>query len=238
MKKPEKDIFVSVILPTYNEKGNVIPLIKAIHENLEGYHHEIIVADDDSPDETYEAVKSLNYDFVKPILRTKSRGFANSIRCGIEHASGNVITVMDSDFNHRPEYLPFMINNIQYYDCVTASRFLYGGAMDSRLRHYLSWIFDIFTRILTGGMITDSLYGYFAIKKEVLNNIDFDKVFWGYGDYCIRLFYYLQVKRINVLQFPAVNGKRIDGEGSSRLLNVFIQYAKEVLKLTIREKRL
>ncbi len=109
---------------------------------------------------------------------------------------------------------------------------------DSRLRHYLSWIFDIFTRILTGGMITDSLYGYFAIKKELLNNIDFDKVFWGYGDYCIRLFYYLQVKRINVLQFPAVNGKRIDGEGSSRLLNVFIQYAKEVLKLTIREKRL
>ena len=236
MKNPENQIFVSVVLPTYNEKGNVIPLIKEIHKNLEGYQHEIIVADDNSPDGTYEAVKSLNYDFVKPILRTENKGFANSIRCGIEHASGNVITVMDSDFNHQPEYLPFMIDNIQYYDCVTASRFLYGGAMDSRLRHYLSWIFNIFTRILTGGRITDSLYGYFAIKRDTLNTLDFDKVFWGYGDYCIRLFYFLQVNRKNVLQFPAINGKRIDGEGNSRFLNVLFQYTKAVLKLTLKER--
>ncbi|MBL4657212.1 MAG: glycosyltransferase [Flavobacteriales bacterium] len=231
-----KDILVSVILPTYNEKGNVILLIKAIHENLVDYNHEIVVADDNSPDGTYQAIVDLNYEFVNPILRTEDRGFANSIRCGIENAKGNVILVMDSDFNHQPKYLPFMVDNIKHYDCVSASRFLYGGAMDTRLRHTLSWIFNIFTRLCTGGMITDSLYGYFAIKKTTLDNLDFDKIFWGFGDYGIRFFYYLQLNKVEVLQFPAVNGKRLDGDGNSGFLKVFAEYMKAVFQLTLKKR--
>ena len=229
-----QDNFISVVLPCYNEAGNIEKLIDEIHKNLDFIKHEIVVVDDNSPDGTYEIVKNLDYSFVLPILRTEDRGFAKSIRCGLENAKGNVFVVMDSDFNHQPKYLPFMIKSLEFYECVSASRFMYGGAMDSRFRHYASWIFNIFVRIVTRKFVTDSLYGYFAIKKDVIEKINYDDVFWGYGDYCIRLMHYLQDNKTNILQFPAVNGRRLSGEGNSRMIKVFWQYTKETLKLVFK----
>ena len=193
---------ISIIMPTYNEKENVLLLIKAIHHELMTFNHEIIIVDDDSPDSTYQAVSNLNLPYAKAIHRTKDRGLANSIRCGIENSKGNVLVLMDSDFNHQPHYLPFMIQALSHYDCISASRFLYGGKMDGRLRHLFSWVFNIFVRIITVGQITDSLYGYLAIKRNILDECNFDKIFWGYGDYCIRLMYYLQKKSSKCITVP------------------------------------
>ncbi len=227
---------ISIILPCYNEKDNVILLIKKIKEILIDYIYEIIIIDDNSPDKTYETVNRLNFSHVRPILRVKDKGLANSIRCGLEESNGDVLVVMDSDFNHRPEYLPFMIDNIKYYDCISASRFVYGGKMDSKIRYTLSWIFNIFARIVTKGMVTDCLYGYFAIKRHTLSRINFNDIFWGYGDYYIRLIYYLQKINTKILQFPAVNGKRVSGKGNSRFLRTFWQYFKEIFKLAFKKR--
>lgn len=231
-----KNQFVSIILPCYNERENILALVLAIHEVLIEYPHEILVVDDNSPDGTYPAIVEKNYEFVTPILRTEKKGFANSIRCGIEKAKGEILIIMDSDFNHQPKYLPFMINSLNFYDCVSGSRFVYGGSMESRLRHLLSWMFNIYVRIMTGGHITDSLYGFLALKKDVIEKINYDSVFWGYGDYCIRLLYYLQQQQSSILQFPAVNGIRLSGEGNSNFLKVFKQYFIEVLKLFYKIK--
>lgn len=225
---------VSVILPAYNEKDNLVPLIADVHKNLTAYDHEIIVVDDNSPDGTYGAVRDLKLPFVKPILRVENRGLANSIRCGIENARGDTIVVMDSDFNHKPQYLPFMVDSLRYYDCVAASRFIYLGKMNTRRRHLLSWVFNIFVRLVVGGEITDNLYGYFAIKRDTIQKVDYDKVFWGYGDYYFRLLYYLQKDRTPILQFPAVNGQRLSGRTHSNLLKVGWQYARETIKLALR----
>src|SRR5438105_793330 len=123
------------------------------------------------------------------------------------------------------------IENLQYYDCVSASRFVYGGKMESRLRHLASWIFNIMLRIITRKQITDSLYGFFAIKRKVIEKLDYDKIFWGYGDYGIRFFYYLQKENATVLQFPAINGARLSGKGNSKFFKVFIQYTFAAVKL-------
>ncbi len=228
---------ISVVVPTYNEKGSIVLLVNAIHEQLHAYDHEIIVVDDNSPDGTYEEVKSVaNAPYLKPVLRTTDRGFAKSIRCGIENAAGDIVLIMDSDFNHQPKYLPFIAESMRFYDCVSASRFVYGGSMDTRSRHLLSWFFNIFVRVMTGGKVTDSLYGFLAIKKELLNKVNFDDVFFGYGDYCIRLMYYLQKNSVSILQFPTVNGERIAGTGNSRFFKVFRQYFVAVLKLVYKEK--
>jgi len=227
---------VSIVLPAYNEKDNLIALVTKIADILFNYNYEVLVVDDNSPDGTHEAITNLKEKIpqLNLIVRKVDRGFANSIRDGILAAKGEYIAVMDSDGNHKPEYLPFMIENMKYYDCVTASRFQYGGTMDSRSRHHLSWIFNVFVRICTSGMITDSLYGYFIIKRENIISLDFKKIFWGYGDYCIRLFFYLQRDRLKILQFPAINGERFYGEGNSKMVRVFIKYFKEVVKLTYR----
>ena len=227
---------ISVILPTYNEKEGIFSLIEAIHSELSSYYHEIIVVDDNSPDGTYNAVLNANLPYTRAILRTKDRGLAKSIRCGIKNATGDVFVVMDSDFNHQPSYLPFMIQSLSHYECVTASRFLYGGSMNNRTRHYLSWLFNIFVRFTTGRWITDSLYGYLAIRRESMEKLNYDDIFWGYGDYCIRLMYYLQKQKANILQIPAVNGERRHGQGNSSFLGVFMQYTMETLKLVFKER--
>jgi len=225
---------ISVILPTYNEKDNILLLIEAVHSELIDYDHEIIVIDDNSLDGTYQTVLNLHYPYIKTILRTDNRGLANSIRCGLENAKGTIFVVMDSDFNHQPKYLPFMIQSLSYYDCVSASRFLYGGKMNSRSRHILSWLFNIFVRLITGGAITDTLYGFFSIKRKVIEQRNYDNIFWGYGDYFIRLMYYLQKNKVQILQFPAINGERKGGIGNSTFLKTFNQYFVSTVQLAIR----
>ncbi|EKE01965.1 MAG: Dolichyl-phosphate beta-D-mannosyltransferase [uncultured bacterium] len=230
---------VSVVLPCFNESGNIIPLIDTIHRELEinKWQHEIIIVDDNSPDKTYDIVLQKQYRYVKAFLRTKEPSFAKSIRYGIEQATGDYIVVMDSDFNHQPKYLPVLLENLKYYDCVVASRFVYGGKMSSKARHLASWFFNIFVRILTRHYITDSLFGYFAIKRNVLEKLKFDDIFWGYGEYCIRLMYYLQKNKTTILQIPAVLGERIYGKGNSRFVKIFVQYTKATIGLMLGGKR-
>ena len=228
---------ISVILPCYNEKENILPLIQAIHATLGERPHEIVVVDDNSPDGTHALVQNAGLPYVKSLQRKENPSLGLSIRHGIEHSTGEIVVVMDSDFNHRPEYLPILLENLKYYDCVSASRFVYGGDMGNRFRHICSWIFNIVSRILTRTFITDSLFGYFAIHRRVLNEVEFDKVFWGYGDYCIRLMYYLQKRNTTILQIPGVLGQRLGGQGNHRLVRTLMQYSIEVLKLAFFSKK-
>lgn len=231
----KQENFVSIILPCYNEKGNILPLIEAIHNALHFIAHEIVVIDDNSPDDTTTFIRQKNLPFVRPILRTSDRSLAKSIRRGLEEAKGNILIVMDSDFNHQPFYLPMMIHNLDFYDCVSASRFMDGGKMDEKWRYYCSWIFNIWIRMMTKKKITDSLYGYFSIKRNILEKLDYDKIFWGYGDYCIRLMFYLQQMKAKILEFPAENGKRLAGTGNKLLLKVFFQYSYATINLVLTD---
>ena len=228
---------VSIILPCFNERDSILELAKAIHEQVEAYNHEIIVVDDDSPDGTFDLVAEAGLSYLKAFKRTSDPSLAKSIRFGIEQSTGSIVVVMDSDFNHLPNVLPIMIENTKYYDCVSASRFVYGGDMRNQIRHISSWLFNIFTRIVTRTFVTDSLFGYFAINREVLTKVDFDKVFWGYGDYCIRLMYYLQKNRATILQIPGVLGERLGGHGNQRMLKTLMQYISEVIKLVLTNIR-
>lgn len=228
---------ISIVLPCFNEKGNIIPLIHEINNVLLKQSHEIIVVDDNSPDGTYQAVVDLNLPNVQAILRTSDPSFAKSIRAGIEATKGSIIIIMDSDFNHEPSYLPIMVANCQFYDVVSGSRFVYGGNMGSRFRHISSWIFNVFIRILTKKLITDSLFGFIAIRREALEQVNFDAIFWGYGDYCIRLMYYLQQKSFTILQIPVVLGQRKYGEGNKKLVKTLFSYLKATMHLVFISKK-
>ena len=83
--------------------------------------------------------------------------------------------------------------------------------------------------------MSDCLYGYFSIRREILEKLDYDKIFWGYGDYCIRLMFYLQQLKVKVLQFPAENGKRLAGTGNISFMKVLFQYMNATIKLVIAD---
>lgn len=229
---------VSIIVPTFNESASIVALVSEILEILPDRAKEILVVDDNSPDGTAALVRDAfaGNDSVKVIVRTSDRGLANSIRTGIEACAGDDIVVMDSDFNHQPKYLPILVDLLVHYECVSGSRFVYGGLMNNRFRHLMSWTFNIFVRLVTGGLVSDSLYGFIAIRRERLFRCDFDLIFWGYGDYCIRLMYYLQQQGTAILQIPTVNGKRRGGTGNSAFFSTLWQYTVATLKLAARER--
>ena len=229
---------ISIIIPTFNERGNISHLIKDIRALLYDYNYEIIIVDDDSPDGTYDFVKDLNYKEVRSIKRTLNKGLANSIRCGIEHATGDAIVILDSDFNHDPKLIPFMLKALPYFDCVIASRFVYGGQGLNPIRHLLSWSFNLFLRAITGSRVTDNLLGFFAIHRKILNSLQFDDIFWGFGDYNIRLLHYLQSKQFSILQVPTIIGSRKTGSGNSQLGKTFILYTLSVFKLVLSAGRI
>src|ERR1700723_1630674 len=121
---------VSVILPTFNEKDNIIPIVSELSGGFRsrGYSYEIIVVDDNSPDETAEVVRRhfLNQAEVKLIVRTRDRGLPNSIREGMYAAQGSTILVMDTDFTHQPADAFLLFEITEHVDISVGSRFIFG----------------------------------------------------------------------------------------------------------------
>ena len=189
--------------------------------------------DDDSPDGTAETVRRscTGDDEVKVIARRNNRGLANSIREGIEKSSGAYILVMDSDGNHRAEDAAMMFNVNKHADIVTGSRFIYGGGMPNRFRYFLSYLYNIFIRCTLATRVNDNLSGFFCIKREKVMALDFDKIFWGYGDYFLRLLLLVQRQRFKLIEVPVLYGERMGGSSKTGFLSVFVRYTGEVFKL-------
>jgi hypothetical protein len=82
---------------------------------------------------------------------------------------------MNSDFNHNPEYIPFLFENLKFYDCVSASRFLYGGIMDSRMRHLLSWVLNVFELRLADKLPTTSTV-ILQFQKMLSENVPTEQI--------------------------------------------------------------
>ena len=96
-------MFISVIIPTYNEKNNVPKLITLIKKNLQNIKKkELIIVDDDSPDGTFEFCRKKFFKFkdIKIYRRIKEKGLAKSILYGIRKSKGEIVIVMDADLTH------------------------------------------------------------------------------------------------------------------------------------------
>ncbi|MCL4338741.1 glycosyltransferase [Patescibacteria group bacterium] len=229
----KKASLLSIILPTYNESGNIVPLISQIITQIKSNPFEIWVVDDNSPDGTAENVKE-KYKRDKRVhilVKKNERGLARAIRSGLEIASGKFIIVMDTDFNHNPKDLPLFLENKDKYDLIVGSRYIYGGGMDDRLRYFLSYLYNRVVRIILKLNTTDNLSGFFLINKQKLSLLNYDKIFFGYGDYFIRLLYNAHQFKFNIKEIPSYYKNRPRGLSKSQFLPMFIDYSKSVLKI-------
>src|SRR3989304_8174004 len=105
---------LTVIIPTYNEKDNLIPLVERIDSALSGYDYEILFVDDNSKDGTAELATSLAAKYpVRVIVRQNERGLASAVVHGFRHAGGGILAVMDADLQHPPEVLTDMLKALQ-----------------------------------------------------------------------------------------------------------------------------
>lgn len=242
---------VSIILPTYNERDNICDLIDAIDRELGplAWPFEVLVMDDNSPDGTAQVVAEQyaldrtandvvgktghSNGIVRLHVRTKDKGLANAIRDGLARASGRTLVVMDTDFNHDPAIIPQMVELLTYYDLVIGSRFVMRGGMEDKWRYRASLIYNFFLRLLFMTQIQDNLSGFFAVRRERFFQLAplFDAIFYGYGDYFIRLLYVAWRKNWKILEVPVFYILRRHGDSKTGFWAIFRDYTGAVLRL-------
>lgn len=236
-QKSKNSTQISIIIPTYNESKNIIQILKSIGENLpRNLKTEAIVIDDNSPDGTgtlveeyLKNVKKLAGYTIDIIHRTAKNGLSSAILKGIQHARGDTIIVMDSDFSHPPQIIPKLIEAIKKYqfDIAVASRYVHGGKIQdwSIKRRILSKVATTIAKKGLGIDTADPMSGFFAFKKNIIRGLKFDTI-----GYKFLLEVLVKTKGASVKEIPYTF---IDRQfGSSKLeINTMIDYCKSVWKL-------
>ena len=167
---------ISIVIPTFNECGNVEPTFKNINKVLSNYEYQIIFVDDGSDDGTPNKVRELK-DLFNQILLLERKGkkeLSSAIAHGFNHSQGKLVAVMDADLSYDFEILPLMIEKIsQGNDIVLGSRYLnqsdtYGFAIHRKI---ISKVSSLLASINLDQVLTDPTTGYAIIRKEKYDEV-------------------------------------------------------------------
>ncbi len=166
---------VSIVIPTFNEKENITPLLERIARALDARDYEVVFVDDNSRDGTSELINSLSGKYpVRVLVRKEERGLATAVVHGIEHSEGGTVVVMDADLQHPPEVIPDLLNKTKSgADIVIASRYTQGGGMKEwgLIRRIISKGAIILAHVLLPATraVKDPMSGYFAFKRTAIS---------------------------------------------------------------------
>jgi dolichol-phosphate mannosyltransferase len=162
---------LAIILPTFNEAGNLAPLIDRIAGSLGEEGWEVIIVDDDSNDGTAEEARALAAADrrVRAIQRIGRRGLSSAVIEGFCATAASFVAVMDADHQHDPALLPLMLAALEAgeADVCAASRFVAGASTaewGEPARERLSGLANRAARRLTGVALTDPMSGYFMLE--------------------------------------------------------------------------
>jgi dolichol-phosphate mannosyltransferase len=161
---------LSVVVPTYEERGNVAALVGRLSAALGDEDWELVVVDDDSPDGTAEVLRALGHPRVRVEVRVGRRGLASAVIEGVGLARGDLVAVMDADLQHDPRLLPPLVAAVRggAGDVAVASRFVPGGDAPGlgQLRLWGSVVASALVRWVTGLRVADPFSGCFVMRRE------------------------------------------------------------------------
>ena len=167
---------VLIIIPTYNEKNNIVRLIN----NLLELEVNILIVDDNSPDNTAKEVNKIFKDFKKVhlLIRQKKLGLGSAYRDGFKWGLENnfdYLLEMDADFSHRINDLKKLISEKNNADLIIGSRYIrYGKILGwSRRRRLLSVYANKFASYITNSKVKDMTSGFRVYSRKALEKIDF-----------------------------------------------------------------
>jgi dolichol-phosphate mannosyltransferase len=163
---------LSVVVPTFNERDNVVTLFRKLETALAGRAWEVIYVDDNSPDGTWDVVRALAREDsrVRCIRRIGRRGLSGACIEGILASSAPCAAVIDADLQHDETQLPKMLALLQggEADLVVGSRYIEGGSADSfdKQRAGFSMLATSVAKKLLRVEIADPMSGFFMIRRD------------------------------------------------------------------------
>ena len=197
----------TVIVPTYNERENIVLLVPELLALPVRVH--VLVVDDNSPDSTGLIAEEMSAkdSRVSVIHRSGKLGLGTAYIAGFKQAlttGSERILTMDADYSHHPRYIPAMIERSQTADLVIGSRYVRGGgAVDSpAMRRLLSYGANAFAKIMLGLQAMDCTAGFRCYRRQVLESVDPDSIFSNGYSFLIEMLYRVQRRGWKVAEVP------------------------------------
>jgi cellulose synthase (UDP-forming) len=231
---------VTIVVPTYNEGGNVQELVRQLGATFQAGQAEIVFVDD-STDETPDVIREAGRTSTLPVRllhRTgslRTGGLAGAVADGIRASEGEIIVVMDGDLQHPPAVAAQLVETVSATDSdlVLASRYTGSGAargLASPLRHFVSGGSTTLARCLfprrVGRLCSDPMTGFFCFRRSAVDTRRLKPR--GFKI----LLEILASHDLCVGELPFVFGERVAGESKASWANGII-FLRQVLALRV-----
>ncbi len=168
---------LTIVVPCYKERDNVAPMVAALNSALTGLAWEVVFVDDDSPDGTAQAARTLAQtdSRVRCIRRIGRRGLSSAVIEGALSSSADYVAVIDGDLQHDETRLPLMLAALEAgAELAVGSRHVAGGdnaGLGSPLRQRLSNSGIKVAQIVTGATINDPMSGFFMLRRDLFESL-------------------------------------------------------------------
>ncbi|MFK0161066.1 glycosyltransferase family 2 protein [Rhizobium sp. NPDC090279] len=174
----QESVELSVVIPTFNERENIVPLVERLRAALAGIAWEVIFVDDDSNDKTVDVVRHLSLDDrrIRAIRRVHRRGLAGACLEGILSTSAPIVAVMDADLQHDETRLTAMLAMMRSsrIDLVVATRYGEEGSSGegfNRIRQAGSQMAIGMAQRLLKVDTSDPMSGFFMVKRALIDEL-------------------------------------------------------------------
>lgn len=172
---PFTPLSLSIVVPTFNETGNIAELLQRLEKCLGPAGWEVIFVDDDSPDGTARTVRGIAVQDprVRCLQRIGRRGLSSACIEGILAAAAPAIAVIDADLQHDESILPAMLQKIrQGADVVIGTRYADGGSTGEwdESRKSMSLMATRLSRLILKQDVSDPMSGFFMLRRDVLED--------------------------------------------------------------------
>lgn len=231
---------IYIVIPTYNEKNNIIKLIEQIFAlGIEGLN--ILVVDDNSPDGTGQIVEERKK--INPQLdilhRLRKEGLGKAYLAGFSEAlkrGADYIFEMDADFSHDPRYIPEFLNKIKDYDLVLGSRYINGGGTKNwnLARRLISRFGNIYARLILDLPLRDLTGGFKCYRHAVLEKINLAGLSSVGYNFQIETTFKAYQAGFRIAEIPIIFTERAEGKSKFNL-KIILESFWQVLLLRLKK---
>jgi dolichol-phosphate mannosyltransferase len=213
-----REIRALVVMPTYNEIENIGRIIPEVLQ--QGLQFDVLVVDDNSPDGTAAVVKDLQKEHgsrIQLLERAGKMGLGTAYVTGFKYALDrgyDLVIEMDADFSHDPGMLPQFLEAVGEADLILGSRYIDGVNVVNWPLHrlLLSYGASLYTRLITGLPLKDPTGGFKCFKRQVLEEIDLERVHSNGYSFQIEMSFRawhkgFKLKEISIIFVDRVGGK-------------------------------